>query len=96
MSSASPIHRCLMHTLLEAHLLERVVQLGVPGLWCMPQSIQGLAQSEHLTLLPGDDEARGLPHVHLLLEVTVEESGLDIYVMDVPHLLGSGRIYDHP
>jgi hypothetical protein len=31
----------------------------------------------------------GLPHVHLLLEVTIVESGLDIHVMDTPPLLGS-------
>jgi hypothetical protein len=80
-----------VHTLLEAHLLERAVQFGVLGPRLLPQPVQGLAHSEHLALLLGDDEAEGLPYVHLLLEVTVEESGLDIHVMDVPPLLGSER-----
>jgi hypothetical protein len=48
-----------MHTLLEAHLLERAVQLGVLGPRHLPQPIQGLAQLEHLALLPRDDEAGG-------------------------------------
>jgi hypothetical protein len=80
-----------VHTLLEAHLLERAVQLGVPGPRRLPQPVQGLAQPENLALLPEDDEAEGLPHIHLLLEVAVEESGLDIQVMDTSPLLGSER-----
>jgi hypothetical protein len=60
-------------------------------LWRLPQSVQGLAQLEHLALLPRDDEAGGLPHIHLLLEAVVEENRLDIHVMYAPPLLGSER-----
>jgi hypothetical protein len=82
MSSAPPIHHRLVNTLLKAHLLECAVQLGVLG----------LAQPEHLALLPEDDEAEELPNVHLLLEVAVEESGLDIHVMDAhPSWAASAR-----
>jgi hypothetical protein len=47
----------------------------------LSQPVQGLAR---LAFLPEDDEAGGLPHVHLLLEVAVDESELDIHVMDAP------------
>jgi hypothetical protein len=59
-SSVSPVHRCLVHALLEAHLLEPAIQLGVPG-------------SQHLAFLTGNDEAGTLPNIHLLLQVAVEE-----------------------
>ena len=39
------------------------------------------------SLFSGDGVARWLAHVHLLLEVTVEEGELDIHVVDPPPLL---------
>jgi hypothetical protein len=41
-SSASSVHRRLVHVLLEAHFLERAVELGVLGLRRLPQPVQGL------------------------------------------------------
>ena len=48
----------LVRTLLEPHLLEGGVQLGVPSSGCLPQAIEGLAQAKNLVLLAGDDDSR--------------------------------------
>ena len=39
---------------------------------------------QHLVLIAGADEPRRLLHIHLLLEVTIQESGIDIHVVDFP------------
>jgi hypothetical protein len=72
-------------------LLEGGVQLGVPCSWRLPQAVEGLAQAENLVLLVGDDESGRLVDVDLLLQVTVEEGGLDVHVVHTPSLLGCQR-----
>jgi hypothetical protein len=42
-SIAPPIDGRLVRALLEAHPLERGIQLGIPCPWCLPQVIEGLA-----------------------------------------------------
>jgi hypothetical protein len=80
-----------MSALLEAHVLERGIQLGVPGARSLPQAVEGLAEAVDLSLFSSDDEARRLLHVYLLLEVAVEESGFDIHVVDAPAFLSLQR-----
>jgi hypothetical protein len=54
----------------------------------LPQAVEGLAQAVHLiTFFSGNGKAWWLAHVHLLLEVAVEKSGLDVHVVDLPPLL---------
>jgi hypothetical protein len=62
---------------------------------CLPQAIEGLAQTQHLALLVGDGESRRLVHVDLLLQVTVKERQLDVHVVNTPTLLGSQRKESH-
>jgi hypothetical protein len=93
-SLASLVHRRLKRALLEAHLLECAVQLGVPRSRCLPQPIQVLPYSKHLALLPGNVEARTLPDIHLFLQVTIEERRLDVHVVDAPPHHGSEREKD--
>ena len=45
------------------------------------------AHAQDLPILAGDDEARRLTNADFLLQVTVEEGGLDVHVMDKPTLL---------
>ena len=80
-----------VRALLEPHLLESGVQLGVPSSGRLPQAVEGLAQAENLVLLAGDDESRRLVDVDLLLQVSVEEGGLDIHVVHTPSFLGRQR-----
>jgi hypothetical protein len=89
--TAPLVHRCLMSALLEAHVLERSIQHGVPGVRSLPQTIEGLAEAVDLSFSSGDGEARRLLHVHLLLEVVIEEGGFDIHVEDVPAFLSRQR-----
>ena len=80
-----------MRALLEAHLLERGVELRVLGTRGLPQAIEGLAQAVHLIFFFGDNKTRWLAHVHLLLEVAIQEGKLDIHVVDLPHFLSRQR-----
>ena len=48
-------------------------------------------QAENLVLFARDDESRWLVEVDFLLQVTVEEGGLDIHVVHTPTLLGRQR-----
>jgi hypothetical protein len=90
-SIAPPIDGRLVRALLEAHPPERRIQLGIPCPWCLSQAIEGLTQAQHLALLVGDSESRRLVDVDLLLQVTIKERRLDIYVVDTPTLLDSQR-----
>jgi hypothetical protein len=56
-------------------------------LWRLLQAVEGLAQVENLVLLAGDDESWWLVDVDLL-QVTVDEGGLDVHVVHTPSLLG--------
>jgi hypothetical protein len=76
-----------MRALLEAHLLECGIELHVLGTRCLAQAIECLAQAVHLPLFFGDGIARWLAHVDLLLEVTIEDGGLHVHVVDLPPLL---------
>jgi hypothetical protein len=80
-----------MYALLKAHLLECGVELCVPGARCLAQAVECLAQAVHLPLFSGDGVARWLAHVGLLFEVTVEEGGLHVHVVDLPPLLSCQR-----
>ena len=57
MSAALPVHRRLMRALLEAHLVERGVELRVLGSQGLPQAVEGLAQAVHLAFFSGDGKA---------------------------------------
>ena len=80
-----------MSALLEAHVLERGIQLSVPGARCLPQAVESLAKAVDLSFFSGDGEAGRLLHVHLLLEVAVEEGGFDIHVVDALAFLSRQR-----
>jgi hypothetical protein len=45
----------------------------------------------HLLFLYGDGEARRLAHIDFFLEISVEEGGLDIHMMDTPPFLSRKR-----
>ena len=47
-----------------------------------------LVQAKNLVLLAGDDESQWLVDVDLLLQVTIEEGGLDIHVVHMLTHLG--------
>jgi hypothetical protein len=48
----------------------------------------------HLAFFSGNGEARWLAHIHLLLEVAVEEGGLDVHVVNTPPFLSRQRKED--
>ena len=54
---APPVDSSLVRTLLEPHLLEDGVQLGVSSSGRLPQAVEGLAQVKNLVLLAEDDES---------------------------------------
>jgi hypothetical protein len=53
-STATLVHCHLVSALLEAHLLECGVQLGVPGAQSLPQTIQSLAEAVDLPFFSSD------------------------------------------
>jgi hypothetical protein len=48
----------------------------------------------HLLFLYGDGEVRWLAHIDFFLEVSVEEGGLDIHMVDTPPFLSHKREED--
>jgi hypothetical protein len=76
----------------EAERDEAVVQLRIPCPWSLAEPVQRLVEAQHLPLRSGLDESRGLRHVHLFLELSVEEGGLDVEMVHRPGLLrGDGE-----
>jgi hypothetical protein len=66
-SIAPPVNSRLVRALPEVHPLERGVQLDIPHPRCLPQTIEGLTQAQHLALFARDHKSQRLMHVDLLL-----------------------------
>jgi hypothetical protein len=81
------VHGVLRGTAGEPELLERGVELRVPGPWSLAQPIEGLVEAEHLASSVVALEAWRLRNVHLFLQLTVQECRLDVKVMDLPALM---------
>jgi hypothetical protein len=69
-----------VRALLKAHVLERGVQLRIPGAWSLQQTIESLTEQVDFPFFSGDGKSRQLLHAHLL-EVAVEEGRFDIHVV---------------
>src|SRR5699024_7056006 len=66
-SIAPPIDGRLVRAWRETHSFERGIQLGIPRPRCLSQSIESLAQAQHLALLARDRKTWRLVYVDLLL-----------------------------
>jgi hypothetical protein len=73
-------------TTLEAKSGEGGVHLGVPCSRCLMKPIQSFLQPQHL-IFSVDDEARWLPNINFLHQITIEKGRLHIHVMDPPSLV---------
>ena len=76
---------------LELQQQKGIVELRVLGSWCLLKPIEYLVQTQYLVRVVIVQETRWLSNVDGLLQLSVEESGLHVHVVDLPRIMCRNR-----